>query len=384
MGNTDTEEEAMAIIQVGTRKGVFAYKKKGSGVWTMSNRQFVGDPVNLVMKDPRDGSLYAVLDLEHYGTKLRRSKDGGFTWEEIGVPEYPSELPLEKMPSPDPEDAGREYQPKLEKIWALAPGLVGQPGVLWCGTIPGGLFKSEDLGASWTLVHELWNKEERKVWMGGGQPYPAIHSICVDPKDGDDIVIGVSIGGAWRTRDGGKTWAPASMGMFAEYVGDPDLAKDPNVQDPHLIVQSPTNPSILWTQHHNGVYRSSDRGTSWSESEGLSPSSFGFVVCIHPYDANSVWLVPAEKDEMRVPVDGKVVVNRTVDGGDTWETITEGLPQDDAYDIVLRHAMNVDPTGQVLAFGSTTGSLWVSEDQGEEWSTLSHHLPPIYCVVLTQ
>jgi len=186
--------------------------------------------------------------------------------------------------------------------------------VLWCGTIPGGLFKSDDLGHTWSLVRELWDRDERKEWMGGGQPYPAIHSICVDPRNGDDIIIGVSIGGGWRTRDGGASWATASTGMFAEYMGDPVLGKEPNVQDPHLIVQSPSHPDILWTQHHNGVYKSEDRGTSWSAMDNLTPSAFGFAVCIHPEDPDKVWLVPAEKDEMRVPVDGQVVVNRTQDG----------------------------------------------------------------------
>lgn len=276
---------------------------------------------------------------------------------------------------------GKKYKPKLEKIWALSPGGKDQPETLWCGTIPGGLFISEDSGKSWDLVRSLWDREERKQWMGVAAPGPALHSICVDPRDGDNIVIGASTGGAWHTYDGGDNWEPTGKGMFAEYM-DPDHAWDPNVQDPHLIVQCSANPDVLWTQHHNGVYKSMDRGGSWESIDNLTPSKFGFPVVVHPQDPDCAWLVPAQKDEMRIPVDGKVIVNRTMDGGSTWQTIREGLPQKDAYDMVLRHAFNMSPDGEVLAFGSTTGSLWVSEDQGDSWHTLSTHLPPIYCVIL--
>ena len=147
------------------------------------------------------------------------------------------------------------------------------------------------------------------------------------------------------------------------------------------MVQCPANPDVLWVQHHNGIFRSADAARSWTEIEGAGKSSFGFPVAVHPADPLSAWFVPAVKDEKRYPRDGRVVVKRTRDGGQTFEILTKGLPQEHAYDLVYRHALDVDATGERLAFGSTTGSLWLSENGGDSWLTLSSNLPPIHAVV---
>jgi photosystem II stability/assembly factor-like uncharacterized protein len=136
----------------------------------------------------------------------------------------------------------------------------------------------------------------------------------------------------------------------------------------------------MWAQHHNGIFRTTDGGTTWTEIKPEAASSFGFAVCVHPADGDTAWFVPAVKDEHRIPVDGKVVVTRTRDGGKTFDVLRDGLPQEHAYDLVFRHAMDVDTTGERLIFGSTTGSLWVTENGGDSWQTISTHLPPIYCV----
>jgi len=217
------------------------------------------------------------------------------------------------------------------------------------------------------------------MWFGGGADYPGIHSICVHPGDADDVVIGISCGGAWVTRDGGQSWSVGGTGMRAEYM-PPEMQFEPNAQDPHQVVQCLANPDALWVQHHNGIFRSTDRAASWSEIKNVNPSAFGFAVAVHPRDAETVWLVPALKDEKRYPADGRVVVNRTRDGGKTFETLTTGLPQQHAYDLVYRHALDIDESGEVLAFGSTTGSLWVTENGGDSWQTVSSNLPPIHSV----
>ena len=147
-----------------------------------------------------------------------------------------------------------------------------------------------------------------------------------------------------------------------------------------MVTQCPANPDVLWVQHHNGIFKSTDAAASWTEISGVAPSAFGFPVVVHPADADTAWFVPAAKDEKRYPVDGRVVVNRTRDGGKTFETLTRGLPQEHAYDLVFRHALDVDDSGDRLAFGSTTGSLWFSEDAGDSWVTASSNLPPIYAV----
>jgi photosystem II stability/assembly factor-like uncharacterized protein len=151
------------------------------------------------------------------------------------------------------------------------------------------------------------------------------------------------------------------------------------VQDVHRCVQCPGQPAEWWVQHHNGIFRSTDDAASWRELE-VAPSSFGFAVVVHPRDGSTAWFVPGISDQRRIPVDGHVIVNRTRDGGRTFEALTKGLPQRHAYDITYRHGLDIDAGGDRLVFGTTTGSLWVTEDQGDSWQTVSEHLPPVYCV----
>jgi len=166
--------------------------------------------------------------------------------------------------------------------------------------------------------------------------------------------------------------------MRAEYM-PPDQADNPNAQDPHRLVQCRSQPDALWVQHHNGIFRSTNGGVLWEEIENVAPSAFGFAVVVHPDKPDTAWFVPGVKDECRVPVDGKLVVNRTCDGGKTFEALDHGLPDQDCYDIVYRHALDIDASGDRLVMGSTTGSLWVSENAGDSWQCVSQHLPPIHC-----
>jgi photosystem II stability/assembly factor-like uncharacterized protein len=249
---------------------------------------------------------------------------------------------------------------------------------LWCGTLPGGLFTSDDEGETWQLVRSLWDREERTKWFGGGADVPGIHSVCVDPRDPRTVRIAVSCGGVWETTDDGETWAVRADGMRADFV-PPERAGDPNIQDPHRVVQSPSSPDVLWCQHHCGVWKSTDAARSWQQLE-VPPSSFGFAVAVHPSDPDTAWFVPAVGDDMRIPVDGRVVVARTRDGGESFEVLRSGLPQEHAYDLVFRHALDIDETGERLAFGSTSGSLWETADGGDHWQTVSANLPPVYVV----
>ncbi|MEW6320376.1 MAG: exo-alpha-sialidase [Acidobacteriota bacterium] len=360
---------------VSTRKGLFTLERASAG-WTISRVSFLGDNCTLAMHDPRSGDLLAALNHGHFGVKMHRSRDGGASWQEVATPVYP-EKPPGYVPKTPVEGTPVDWSLKL--VWALAPGGAGEPGVVWCGTMPGGLFRSADGGDSWTMVRSLWDDPRREEWFGGGADHPGIHSIVVDPRDPRHVTIGVSCGGVWITRDGGATWALAGQGMRAEFM-PPERQFEPNVQDPHCVAQSAANPDVLWVQHHNGIFRSTDGGASWTEIEGVEPSAFGFPVAVHPRDPDTAWFVPARKDEQRYPVEGRVVVTRTRDGGRTFETLTKGLPQTHAYDLVYRHALDVDETGERLVFGSTTGSVWASEDGGDSWQTVSTHLPPVYAV----
>jgi photosystem II stability/assembly factor-like uncharacterized protein len=363
-------------ILVATRKGLFTVARGAGGRWAISRREFLGDHLSLCHVDRRSDTLFAAFDHGHFGTKLWRSRDGGESWAECGQPAYP----------PRPEDAddtspmsGRPVPWSVLRLWALASGHDDEPGTLWLGTIPGGLFKSLDGGDSWELVRSLWDHPRRKEWFGGGTDWPGLHSICVDPRDGRQVLVGISCGGVWRTTDGGQSWALAADGMRAAYM-PPDKALEPNIQDPHAMARCAEQPEHLWVQHHNGIFRSTDGARSWQEIERAGPSTFGFAVVCHPRDGDTAWFVPAVKDEQRIPADGRVVVTRTRDGGRSFDVLTNGLPQQDAWDLTFRHALDIDPTGDRLVFGTTTGSLWVSEDQGDSWQTVSEHLPPVDCV----
>ena len=360
---------------VSTRKGLFTFERTVGG-WQVSRASFVGDNCTLTMPDPRSGHVIAALNHGHFGVKLHRSHDGGATWVEIPAPKYP-EKPAGYVPQTPVEGTPVDWTLKL--VWALEPGGLNEPGVIWCGTLPGGLFRSEDGGDSWELNRPLWDDPRREQWFGGGADQPGIHSICVDPRDARHVTVGVSCGGVWTTRDGGGHWEIAAKGMRAEFM-PPEKQFEENVQDPHLVVQCRANPDALWSQHHNGIFRSTDGAASWTEITGVTPSAFGFAVAVHPDNAEVAWFVPGASDEKRYPVDGRVVVNRTRDGGKTFETLTRGLPQSHAYDLVYRHALDVDEAGRTIAFGSTTGSLWISEDGGDSWQTLSSNLPPVYAV----
>jgi hypothetical protein len=201
----------------------------------------------------------------------------------------------------------------------------------------------------------------------------------VDPRNSRRVWAGVSIGGIWFTEDGGESWELRGNGMRAEYA-PPEQTHDPGVQDVHRLVQCPAAPHRMWVQHHNGIFVSSDEGKTFKEITEVEPSSFGFAVAVHPREPETAWFIPEIKDEKRVPREGKLVVTRTRDGGKSFDLLTNGLPQSHAYDIVYRHAFAVNSNGDDLAFGSTTGGLWVSEDQGESWSCVTHTLPPVYAV----
>jgi hypothetical protein len=359
-------------LHVSTRKGLFTVARKRAG-WDIEDAHFLGDNVTLTLTDPRDGTHYAALDHGHFGVKMHRSRGNG--WEEIATPAYP----------PKPEGLeendmwGRPLNWSTARIWALAAGGRHEPGVIWCGTLPGGLFRSADHGTSWQMMRALWDHPKRKQWMGGGADLPGIHSICVDPRNAAHVSIAVSTGGIWHTEDAGETWSQRGQGMRADHV-PPELTHDPIAQDVHCLVQCPSAPERMWVQHHNGIFVSSDAGRTFKEITDVKPSAFGFAVVVHPRDPDTAWFVPEIKDEKRIPSDGKVVVTRTRDGGKSFEVLSRGLPQGHAYDVVYRHALAIDATGERLAFGSTTGGLWVSEDAGDSWACVTHTLPPVYAV----
>lgn len=346
-----------------TRKGLFELRRGAGGGWRVARVSFLAEPVSMLLPPDADGHMLAALNLGHFGVKLHASDDAGASWREVATPAYPEQ----------PKDApGVPW--KLVQVWALERA--GR--TLWAGTIPGGLFRSGDGGASWQLVDSLWQRPERLEWFGGGYDAPGIHSLCPHPQHAEELLVGISCGGAWLTADGGATWNPRAAGMRADFM-PPERAHDQNIQDPHRIVRCAAQPQVLWCQHHNGIWRSTDNGAGWQEVKAPL-SSFGFAVAVHLGDGDTAWFVPAVKDERRVPVDAALAVTRTRDGGASFEVLRTGLPQQDCYDLVYRHGLEVARDGCSLLMGSTTGHLWASGDAGDAWQAVAQHLPPIHAV----
>jgi photosystem II stability/assembly factor-like uncharacterized protein len=349
-------------LLLATRKGLLSLQR-GDGGWNVARTDFPGIAATAVLHDKRDGTLYCALKHGHFGSKLHRSDDGGQSWQELPAPAFPADA---------------DGAPTLFQIWTLEAGAPQQPGRLWAGAIPAGLFRSDDRGEHWQLVSSLWNVPERPKWFGGGYDQAGIHTVSPDPRDPEQVFVAISCGGVWDSGNDGNTWTVRGKGLVATYV-PPEQAGNPDIQDPHRVARCASAPDVMWMQHHCGIFRSSDAGANWIQ---LKPpgDDFGFAVAAHPRDGNTAWFVPAMKDEIRMPRDGALAVTRTRDGGKTWETFRDGLPQRDAFDLIYRHGLDVDDTGRQLAMGSTTGGVWFSENAGERWQLVNAHLPPVYAV----
>jgi photosystem II stability/assembly factor-like uncharacterized protein len=345
-------------LLVGSRKGLFVYALKDAS-WHLHTQHFLGKPVSAICVS--GAQWWVALNEGHFGPKLHTSPDAGATWSQLSAPAFPQ---------------GMDGEPSVEQIWCLS----GNAQQLWAGCIPAGLFQSRDGGQSWELNKSLWSRPERSKWFGGGYDHAGIHSVLVDPRDPQVLVLGISCGGVWRTDDAGHNWENRSQGMWAAYM-PPDRKEDPDVQDPHRIAQCAADPDVLWCQHHNGQFVSNDGQGRWREIWPQEPlSNFGFTVVAHPINPHTAWFVPAEADERRVPLEGDFCVLRTRDGGTSFQKLTAGLPPVPAFHLVYRHGLCIDDTGEQLAMGSTTGSLWVSANAGDNWTRLSAELPQIYCV----
>lgn len=383
-------------ILVGTRKGTFIVEK-ASGQWRARLAGHAGTGVNFVAKDPYTGRLWALLGHGHWGAKLSISDDDGATWADAPAQiKYPegARFIAQDMYEDASSDFGVGFRistkpATLAKLWIIGFA----PGRVHVGTIPGGLFTSRDGGASFALDLPLWNHASRggdlfggagnteTKWFGtpaseGGDFAPGIHSIVVDPRDPERVLVAVSSAGVLETTDGGQTWRSANKGMRMDHTPEPEAEWG---HDPHYIEQCEGDPRHVWQQNHTGVYYSDDGARSWRKvSKPEQGVHFGFPITADAKNGRTAWVVPGRSDQQRMALDGGLFVARTDDGGETWRQLRKGLPQECAYDVVYRHALaNADG---VVAFGSTTGNLYVSDDGGEGWAAVANNLPPIYSV----
>jgi photosystem II stability/assembly factor-like uncharacterized protein len=384
-------------VWVATRKGTFKVHKVG-GRWQTALVGHLGTSVNYVARDPNTNRLWALLGHGHWGAKLSISDDDGATWRDnpaqVKYPEGARYIGQDMY-----EDTASEFgvgwktltrNATLQKLWVIG---FGGNGAIWIGTIPGGLFESRDGGASFELNRPLWNHESRggdlfngegtgeTKWFGtpaseGGEFAPGIHSIAIDPRNPERLLIAISTAGVLETSDGGRTWRSRNKGMTMEHNPDPEAEWG---HDPHVIELCRSAPDHVWQQNHVGVFYSDNGAQTWRKVSAPSDGvHFGFPVTVDADNGKVAWVVPGQSDAQRIAIGGSLFVARTDDGGASWKQLREGLPQQGAYDIVYRHAL--DNSENAVAFGSTTGNLYLSEDRGESWSAVSNNLPPIYAV----
>jgi photosystem II stability/assembly factor-like uncharacterized protein len=356
-------------LLLGTRKGFIAYHFK-NGKWQLENLSFEGSPVSIAYADERNNTWWAALDHGHWGVKLHRSKDRGNTWQEVAAPAYPEGEEVK-----DGVPAATRY------IWAMTNGGNNYLSRLWIGTDPGGLFISEDEGNSFHLVESLWKHPTRKTnWFGGGRDLPGIHSVVVDPRNENRIHVAVSCAGVFETADAGKTWEVRNKGLKSEFLPDQNAEIG---HDPHILVAAPTNPDVLWQQNHCGIFRTVDGAKNWEAvSERGQLAHFGFAIAVADDNPDQAWVAPAHSDEIRVAIKGSLSICRTDDGGKSWKELRNGLPQQNCFDIIYRHALA--SSGEAVVFGTTTGNLFFSDDRGESWDVINNYLPMIHSVQFTQ
>lgn len=353
-------------LLVGTSKGLVIFKNTNKH-WTIESVQFEGLPVSLAYIDERTNTWWVALSHRHWGEKLHRSEDEAKHWYEVSVPSFNNYLYRPGQPA------------ALKKIWVMQHAGHDRADGLWLGTEPGGLFYSPDNGKTFHLVESLWNHPSRlddNQWFGAGKDYPFIHSIVRDPRDSDHIYIGISCAGVFETRDGGKSWQVKNNGLVAAYLPNPKAEVG---HDPHQILLCKSQPDTIWQQNHCGIFRTTNGGERWEDVSGKNGfPRYGFALAIDDQDPNVAFVIPAQSDEQRMPVDLRLTVCRTNDGGSTWKSIHQGLPDSNAFDLVLRHSFAKKDS--ILAFGTNNGNLYLSKDNGGSWEALSRNLATMNCL----
>ena len=352
------------LLLVGTTKGAFILRSNPQrSRWEVGGPYFHGHSVYAMAYDGRDGQHRIWASTQNYwGTLLRSSDDFGKSWTN------PQQAPLRF-----PTDTGLA----LKNIWQITLGRPDEPKVLYCGVEPAALFETRDTGETWSLVRGLFDHPHRPRWMPGNGGL-ALHTIVLDPADDQRMYVAISAGGVYRTTDGGRNWTAQNQGIRAMFLPDKYPAFGQCV---HKITMHPDRPQRMFLQNHWGLYRSDNGGESWTDIANGVPSDFGFAMVMHPRNPDCVYIVPVESDEFRCACDGRLRVYRTRNGGASWEPLMRGLPQKRAYETVLRDAMAIDsfdPAG--LYFGTRSGQLFSSRDEGRTWQKILEGLPSVVCV----
>ncbi|MCB9775905.1 MAG: exo-alpha-sialidase [Nitrospiraceae bacterium] len=381
-------------VLVGTRKGAFVLTSDGTRKqWDVHGPHFGGWELYHVKGSPADPNrLYASQSSSWFGQIIQRSDDGGKTWKIPGG---------EKLPEPydppggmsnnfiydsSPETGkpltthqwydGTQHPWEFKRVWHLEPSLT-DPDTVYAGVEDAALFRSTNGGKSWQEVPGL-REAKGHLWQPGAGGM-CLHTILLDPNNPERIFVAISAAGAFRTDDGGKTWRPVNRGLKSQMeLPDPHAEVGHCV---HCIAKHSSRPNVLFMQKHWDVMRSDDAGESWHEISGDLPSDFGFPIAVHAHEPETIYVVPIKSDSEHYPPEGKLRVYRSRTGGNEWEALTKGLPQQDCYVNVLRDAMAVDslePCG--IYVGTTGGQVYASADSGDSWMPIVRDLPPVLSV----
>jgi len=385
-------------VLVGTRKGAFILSSDGQrNAWSVSGPHFAGWEIYHAKGSPADPDrIYVSQSSGWFGQIIQRSDDGGQSWFQPGSvgEEPPAENPggmprgeSNKFVYDTSEATGRpltthqfydgSQRPwEFKRVWHLEPSLT-DPDTVYAGVEDAALFRTVDGGRTWQELAGLRGHETGPNWMPGAGGL-CLHTIVLDPGNDQRIYAAISAAGAFRSDDGGASWKPINQGLYSKYIPNPTAEVGHCV---HRITIHPSRPDVLFMQKHWDVMRSDDGGESWYEVSGNLPSDFGFPIAVHPHEPETIYVVPIKSDALHYPPDGKLRVYRSRSGGNDWEALTNGLPQEHCYVDVLRDAMAVDelnPGG--IYFGTTGGQVYASADGGDHWAPIVRDLPAVLSV----
>jgi photosystem II stability/assembly factor-like uncharacterized protein len=360
-------------VLVGTRKGAFLLTSdERRQDWQVTGPQFAGWEVYHVAGSPVDPDrLYASQSTSWFGQLIQRSDDGGASWEPVG-----NDFSYAGVPGAHQWYDGTPHPWEFARVWHLEPSLTDRDTV-YAGVEDAALFRSTDGGVNWEEIRGLREHGSGSQWQPGAGGM-CLHTIVLDPLDSDRMLVAISAAGVFRTEDAGATWQPANKGLLSDGIPSPAAEVGHCV---HKLAMHPSRPQTLFMQKHWDVMRSDDGGSSWQEISGDLPTDFGFPIAVHAHEPDTVYVVPITSDSHHFPPDGRLRVYRSRSGGNSWEPLTTGLPQQNCYVNVLRDAMAVDSLPECgIYFGTTGGQVYASADSGDSWTAIVRDLPPVLSV----
>jgi len=360
-------------VLVGTKKGAFTLESDGKReTWQVNGPHFGGWEIYHLKGSPAyPNRLYASQSSGWFGQLIQRSSDGGKTWAPVG-----NKFTYDGVPGTHQWYDGTPHPWEFKRVWHLEPSLTN-PDHVYAGVEDAAMFQTTDGGQNWSELPGLRGHGSGATWSPGAGGL-GLHTILLDPSNPKRMFIAISAAGAFRTDDGGGSWKPINQGLHSQYIPDPKAETGHCV---HRIAMHKSRPETLYMQKHWDVLRTDNAGDSWQEVSGNLPTDFGFVIDVHAHEPETIYVVPIKSDSEHFPPDGKLRVYRSRSGGNEWEALTRGLPQQDCYVNVLRDAMAIDSMDSCgVYFGTTGGQVYASTDGGDNWSAIVRDLPAVLSV----